>query len=169
MTTEEKPTELTKVISNLKEKYEKLSNSPFQNFKDYINKRRTGIGKRKEYPKTEDLISAGVYCIYENQDIIYVGSAGSSHTLRHRIGDLFVYNENSKKNKFHHTLTYKLIYDKDLKRFDNINKVREFYFEKCRFKYIKTKRDAEAHALEYLLIMLFKPPFNNETKNQHKQ
>ena len=132
MTTEEKPTELTKVISNLKEKYEKLSNSPFQNFKDYINKRRTGIGKRKEYPKTEDLISAGVYCIYENQDIIYVGSAGSSHTLRHRIGDLFVYNENSKKNKFHHTLTYKL-----KKEFGDIGKVRDYYFENCRFKIIK--------------------------------
>jgi excinuclease UvrABC nuclease subunit len=116
-----------------------------------------------------DLRYAGVYCIYENEKIIYVGSAGLSHTLRYRIGDLFVYNENSKKSKFHHTLTYKLIYDKDLRRYANIDQVRDFYFKDCRFKVIITDSDAETHALEYLLIMLFKPPFNNETKNQYKQ
>jgi len=164
MTTEKELTELTNVISNLQDKCKTLSSLPFRNFKDYINKEKTGIGKLKEYPMIRDLRYAGVYCIYENEEIIYVGSAGLSHTLMYRIGDLFVYNENSKRSKFHHTLTYKL-----MEKFGNIYKVRDFYFENCRFKFIITDSDAEARALEYLLILLFKPPFNNETKNQHKQ
>jgi len=169
MATEEKLAELPNVISNLQDKCKTLSSLPFRDFKDYINKERTGIGKLKEYPKVRELRYAGVYCIYdirENEEIIYVGSAGLSHTLMYRIGDLFVYNQNSKKNQFHHTITYKLIYDEDLKKFNNIDEVKDYYFNDCRFKVIITDSDAEAHALEQLLILLFGPKYNNETKNQ---
>jgi len=165
MATEEKLAELPNVISNLQDKCKTLSSLPFRDFKDYINKKGTGIGKLKEHPMIRDLMYAGVYCIYnEKKEIIYVGSAGLSHTLMYRIGDLFVYNKNSKKNQFHHTLTYKL-----KKEFGDIGKVRNYYFENCRFKVIIADSDAEAHALEHLLILLFKPPFNDETKNQNKQ
>jgi len=170
MATEDKLAELPNVISNLQDKCKTLSSLPFRDFKDYINKEKTGIGKLQEHLMIRDLRYAGVYCIYnENKEIIYVGSAGRSHTLMYRIGDLFVYHKNSKKNKFHHTLTYKLIYNKDLKKFNNIDEVRKYYFEECRFKFIIADSDAEAHALEHLLILLFKPPFNDETKNQNKQ
>jgi len=170
MATEEKLAELPNVISNLQDKCKTLSSLPFRNFKDYINKKGTRIGKLKEHPMIRDLMYAGVYCIYnEKKEIIYVGSAGLSHTLMYRIGDLFVYNKNSKKNRFHHTLTYKLIHDPDPKKFNNIYEVRKYYLEECRFKIIIADSDAEAHALEHLLILLFKPPFNDETKNQNKQ
>jgi len=79
---------------------------------------------------------------------------------------MFVYNKNSKKNQFHHTLTYKLLHDKNLKKFKRIKEVREYYLNKCRFKIIIADSDAEAHALEQLLILLFEPEYNNETKKQ---
>jgi len=162
MATEEKLAELPNVISKLQDKCKTLGSLPFRDFNDYINKKGTGICKLKECPKLRDLMYAGVYCIYnEKKEIIYVGSAGLSHTLRYRIGDLFVYNENSKKSPFHHTLTYKLE-----KEFGDIDKVRDYYFEKCKFKIIIADSDAEAHALEYLLILLFGPKYNNETPNQ---
>ena len=163
--TEEKLAELPNVISKLQDKCKTLSSLPFRDFNDYINKERTGICKLKECPKLRELRYAGVYCIYdirENKKIIYIGSAGLSHTLMYRIGDLFVYNQNSKKNQFHHTLTYKL-----KKEFGDIDKVKDYYFENCRFKVIIADSDAEAHALEQLLILLFGPKYNNETKNQN--
>jgi len=168
MTTEEKLAELPNVINKLQDKCKTLSSLPFQDFNDYINKKGTGICKLKECPKLRDLMYAGVYCIYnEKKEIIYVGSAGLSHTLMYRIGDLFVCNQNSIKSKFHHTLTYKLIYNPDLKKFDNIYEVRKYYIEECKFKIIIADTDAEAHALEQLLILLFNPRYNNETKNQN--
>jgi len=167
MTTEKELTELPNVISNLQDKCKTLSSLPFRDFKDYINKKGTGIGKLKGHPMIKDLMYAGVYCIYnEKKEIIYVGSAGLSHTLMYRIGDLFVYNKNSKKNQFHHTLTYKLLHDKNLKKFKRIKEVRKYYLKKCRFKIIITDSDAEAHALEQLLILLFVPEYNNETKSK---
>ncbi|MFP3191073.1 MAG: hypothetical protein RXR31_07065 [Thermoproteota archaeon] len=162
MATEEKLAELPNVISKLQNKCKTLSSLPFRDFKDYINKEKTGIGKLKEHPMIRDLMYAGVYCIYnEKKEIIYVGSAGLSHTLRYRIGDLFFYDENSKRSPFHHTLTYKL-----KKEFGDIGKVRDYYFENCRFKIIIADSDAEAHALEQLLILLFGPKYNNEIPNQ---
>ena len=75
MATEEKLAELPNVISNLQDKCKTLSSLPFRNFKDYINKKGTRIGKLKEYPMIRDLMYAGVYCIYnEKKEIIYVGS-----------------------------------------------------------------------------------------------
>jgi len=163
---EEKLAELPNVISNLQDKCKTLSSLPFRDFNDYINKERTGICKLKECPKLRELRYAGVYCIYDIREnkIIYIGSAGLSHTLMYRIGDLFVYNQNSKKNQFHHTLTYKL-----KKEFGDIGEVKRYYLNDCRFKVIIADSDAEAHALEQLLILLFEPPFNDEIKNQNKQ
>jgi len=163
MATEDKLAELPNVISKLQDKCKTLSSLPFRNFKDYINKEKTGIGKLKGHPMIRDLMYAGVYCIYDirKKKIIYIGSAGLSHTLMYRIGDLFVYNKNSKKNQFHHTLTYKLTKERG-----DINEVKNYYLNDCRFKIIIADSDAEAHALEQLLILLFKPEYNDETEKQ---
>jgi hypothetical protein len=160
---EDKLAELPNVISKLQDKCKTLSSLPFRDFNDYINKERTGICKLKECPKLRELMYAGVYCIYDirKKKIIYIGSAGLSHTLMYRIGDLFVYNKNSKKNQFHHTLTYKLTKERG-----DINEVKNYYLNDCRFKIIIADSDAEAHALEQLLILLFEPEYNNETKSE---
>ena len=96
--------------------------------------------KIKDEPKIKELRSAGVYLIYEDNKIIYVGSAGKKHTLRNRIGDLFTYRPNSVQSKgTNHNLTYKLMCKEKYKRFDGIKGVRKFYF-RCRFKFIQTRK-----------------------------
>lgn len=158
--------ELTDVLSKLEAKAKTLESKPLLDFRDYINKERSRIGTIKEHPKVRELESAGVYCIYEGDKIVYIGSAGASHTLRYRIGDLFAYHPEyvGQDNVYGHSLTKKLTLEGKYKRFNTIDEVRDYYCN-CRFKFIRAENDAEAHALEGILIMLFKPPFNNETKS----
>jgi len=74
MATEEKLAELPNVISKLQDKCKTLSSLPFRDFKDYINKEKTGIGKLKGHPMIRDLMYAGVYCIYNEKKRLFTSA-----------------------------------------------------------------------------------------------
>ena len=163
MATDEDLRNLPKVLNDINDKCKSVRGLPLSDFAEYINVENYRTKKIKDEPKIKELRSAGVYLIYEDNKIIYVGSAGKKHTLRNRIGDLFTYRPNSVQSKgTNHNLTYKLMYKEKYKRFDGIKGVRKFYF-RCRFKFIQTKGDAEAHSVESTLIMLLTPKYNNES------
>ena len=164
MATEKKLTNLPSMLLRIETMCQELKDQTLSDFREYINLENWRPKKTKEYPKVGELKHAGVYCIYEGQEIIYIGSAGSRHTLRNRIGNLFVH-RSQKNPEFGHNLTHKLILDKTLRRFSKIDEVRDFYLN-CRFKFITANNDAEAHALENVLIMLFTPEYNNETRKR---
>lgn len=163
MATDEGLRDLPKVLNEINAKCGSVKDLPLSDFVEYINVENYRTKKIKDEPKIKELRSAGVYLIYEDNKVIYVGSAGKKHTLRNRIGDLFTYRPNNVQSKgTNHNLTYKLMHKERYKRFDSIEEVRQFYF-RCRFKFIQTEGDAEAHAVESTLIMLLTPKYNNES------
>lgn len=171
MSTEEKLEELRLTLSQIESSCKNLKSEPFRKFADYVNIQAGKVSqKEKELPKVKELESAGVYVLYDGDEICYVGSAGSNHTVRYRIKDLFAYNESyeGKSERWGHNLTWKLMRDVENKHkiSEKIDDVRDFYF-KCRFKFIKAKEDADAHAIEQVLIMLFKPKYNGESDKKN--
>ncbi len=147
------------LLNNLKQKLEELLKSEKIKFKDVVSiNDRIGIG---EVPK-----KPGVYVIYENNKIIYVGSSGKGKAnLKTRLRELFYYNKRAFPNKenpsepFNHTLTSKLV--NDAGRFVHPDEVRKFYLDECSFRFIETETVREARALECILILQLNPIHND--------
>lgn len=102
----------------------------------------------------------GVYIIFEEDRIIYVGSSGKGKAnLKTRFYDLFYYNKNPEsKSPFNHTLTRKLVKSG---RFKTADEVRNFYLEKCTFSFIEMETIEQARVLEDLLILESTPFYND--------
>ena len=144
-------TELTKKCSKYISAFEK---SPKYNFGDVL--------KKNWKVKPGCFEAPGVYAIYEKgKELIYIGSAGKGgHYLKYRLGDLFAYNPRSKDMKFKHTLPYKLL--EKIERFNNIDKLRNHFVNKCNFKVVETRTVREARIVESILIELLNPKYNSE-------
>lgn len=154
--------DISERLDYLKAKFTKLDTIDSLNFGEFINPLTWRTKWLAVEPKIKQLHSAGCYIIYESNSnqVIYVGFSGQSHKIRNRINDLFSYAPSIEKpniNPFFHSLTEKLT-----KSFGSIEKVRDFYINKCYFKIINTETDAEAIALEGLLIWTLNPKYNKE-------
>jgi len=107
----------------------------------------------------EILKKPGVYIVFEEGEIIYVGSSGKGKAnLTTRFHDLFYYNKNPEsKSPFNHTLTRKLVRKG---RFKTADEVRNFYMEKCTFGLMEMTTIRRARVLEDLLILETAPRYN---------
>jgi len=139
------------VLDYIRIKTAEFEKAPEERFQDII--------KTNWRARTDVLNSPGVHVIYENRKVIYVGMAGKGkHSLNFRLGDLFFHSEISGRNRFHHTLTEKLL--TRVKRFKTIEEVRRFYF-RCRVKTVETGTFQQARTIEAVLIELLKPGYND--------
>jgi hypothetical protein len=122
---------MNKQISILSEKYDRLMGSPFLSF--------TEVAALKN--------KMGVYVIYEDNHIIYIGKTNKFHI---RFGtDL--------KHESTHTLFKKLIkIEKCKDRLDVVN----FLNTKCRYRIEFCDENREAEALEAIAIHILNPQLN---------
>jgi hypothetical protein len=145
------------VTELIREKWIEFKHSRRLDFKDFIKQDTWG-------PVSGQLEFKGVYVVFEDDNPIYVGSAGKgNHVLKYRIGDLFGYSPGAKTNPFYHTLTRKLVRKrgnvKDLKQ--ALDDVRRFYLENCSFKAVETDTIDQARMLEQVFIILLGHPKYN--------
>lgn len=147
------------VTNFIREKWIEFNNSSYLKFRDYVKTNTWSVLPGK-------LECVGVYVIFEGGKAIYVGSAGGGkHPLKYRIGDLFGYSPRSKSSSYYHPLTRKLAKKIDVKDPEQaLNEVRNFYFERCSFKVVKTDTIDQARMLEYVFIILLDHPKYNTTK-----
>ncbi|MFW6111149.1 MAG: hypothetical protein ACOC6H_03840 [Thermoproteota archaeon] len=141
----------------IREKWSDFNNAERLDFKDYVKRNPWG-------PISAQLEYTGVYVVYEGNKPIYVGSAGKGERpLKYRIADLFCYSSDSESDPFYHTLTEKLVKEKNMEDTQKaLDEVREFYCEKCSFKVIKTGTVDLARMLEQVLIVLLGHPKYND-------
>ena len=119
-----------KYFEKLRKDFESLYNSPFVNFVE--------VAKLKKV--------TGVYFIYLNSRIIYIGSTNNFHV---RFGtDLL--------HKSTHTLNRKL-----LKEGKTPQEVKYILKNKCKYKIKKCKDKLEAEGLEHVAIWIIEPKYNN--------
>ena len=147
--------DLMRDLEYFAQKYKKLINSKEREFKDFVSvDPRIKIKGVPEEP--------GVYIVYERGRPVYVGSSGRGKAnLRTRFHDLFYFNPNPEsKDPWNHTLSHKLMDPQKIGRFKTIDKLREFYFTKCTFRFIVMKNVREAKVLEDILILRLSPPHN---------
>ncbi|MEM2950626.1 MAG: hypothetical protein QXV52_05995 [Nitrososphaeria archaeon] len=146
---ERKIDNLLKIIRSKLLEYQKSESYDFREFIDEKSWRiRKGV-----------LNFPGAYVVFEENEPIYVGSAGKGkHLLKYRIQDLFHdYRAKNEERKYYHTLTSKLL----KYRFNSLNEIRNFYIKKCRIKIVETETVTQARIIETILIELLKPRFNS--------
>jgi len=139
------------MLNFLSEKIQEFQEATFQSFRDHVD-----IEKWRAIPSPM-LDQPGVYIIYEEGDVIYVGATErEGRTIRDRINDLFY--KPTFGRRFKHALTSKLI--NKLQRFGKVEDVRNYYLKKCKFKVVGTKTSRDAKLLELVLIYLLNPKYN---------
>ncbi len=139
------------MLNFLNEKIREFQEADFQSFREHVD-----VEKWRAIPSPL-LDQTGVYIIYEEGDVIYVGGTErEGRTIRDRINDLFY--KPTPGRRFKHTLTSKLI--NKLKRFRNVDEIRNYYLQRCTFKVIGTKNTRDARLLEAVLIYLLNPRYN---------
>lgn len=151
---------IEELLAFIKAKFEEFEGAPYFSFADFLYE----DGSWRKPPKHK-LDFGGVYVIYEQGKPIYVGSAGKGkHTLRYRLGDLFHDYKGQKEGerRYYHTLTRKLLKG-ELKRFNSLDEVRHFFFDKCSIRILRIDSVSQAKVMESVLIELLKPMYNSET------
>jgi len=139
------------MLNFLSEKIREFQEADFQSFREHVD-----AEKWRALPSPL-LDQAGVYIIYEEGEVIYVGATQrKGRTIRDRINDLFY--KPTPGRRFKHTLTSKLI--NKLQRFRKVEDVRNYFLKKCKFKVIGTKTSRDAKLLEAVLIYLLNPKYN---------
>jgi len=159
-----KSEELFAFIKDKLEEFEKAERFPFGDFL-YEN------GKPRKPPR-RDLKFNGVYVVYEGEKPIYVGSTGGGkrrrHTLRDRLRDMFYDRKGRKEGQreYYHTVTKKLLEGK-FKRFNSLDEVRRFLFNKCKVRVLRIDSVSRAKVMESVLIEMLKPIYNSETQAEN--
>ena len=96
--------------------------------------------------KYDDLKIKGIYAVYEDDEIIYIGKSGN---IKDRLYDHLL-----KLNGTHNLRTEKL---RGYKNLDSNKEIIDFLLKKCRFK---VKKESDNERLEKFAIGVINPKFN---------
>jgi excinuclease UvrABC nuclease subunit len=138
-------------MSNYQDKFDKLIQKLKQNMNRLLATQEVPLSKASP-PK-----SPGVYMIYFNGELQYIGSSGN---LKERIKTNLL-----SGNKESHTLINKLC---TLKNW-SIDEVRNFLKTAATIKFIDTETEDDAKILEDVLVAIHHPYYNTPLKKLKKQ
>ncbi len=137
-------------LRKLSNQLEKLNTIEKSRFKKVFPKNKKG---RLEYDSDVRLPDYGVYFVFNNKRLIYIGTITSRkrklhqriHDICHKSGSHTLFRQ--LENRYH-------------------SETRNFIYNKCSFIVLKTNEIPEAKRLEKFSIAIFDPKYNQETKEK---